>query len=229
MYFRKEFAGGGVSAARLYATCDNQMTVFVDGRKVLESNTWETPLFKDLSKEIDLDKADQKHVIAIECSNEGDVGGLLLRLDFESGWRDAWSIVSDDTWQASTKPVRGWKQPGFAAEGWRKPDVIGPLGVQPWGSRVNAKTLAAAATLREPQATPIDQLKVAPGFAVELLYSVPKATQGSWVNMCVDPRGRLIVSDQYGSLYRVTPGATDAETKVQKIPVDIGEAQGCGR
>ena len=54
-------------------------------------------------------------------------------------------------------------------------------------------------------------MKVAKGFKVELLYSVPKDEQGSWVNMCVDPKGRLIVSDQYGALYRVTPPAVGGQ------------------
>ena len=65
-------------------------------------------------------------------------------------------------------------------------------------------------------------------FKVELLYSVPPKTEGSWVSMCVDPKGRLIVSDQDGKLYRVTPpplGQT-AGTKVEPINVAIGEAQG---
>ena len=48
-------------------------------------------------------------------------------------------------------------------------------------------------------------LKIKKDFKVELLYSVPKDEQGSWVSMCVDPKGRLIVSDQYGRLYRITP------------------------
>lgn len=226
-FFRKEFDGGGVSAARLYATCDNEMKVFVDGKLVLESKTWETPLFKDLSKEIDLDAKDQRHCIAIECRNEGTIGGLMVRLDFESGWRDAWTLASDTSWQAATKPQKGWKLAGFKPNGnWRKPDVIAPLGQGPWASRVNPKTLAAAATLKEPTATPVETLKVADGFEVELLYSVPKGNQGSWVNMCVDPKGRLIVSDQYGSLYRVTLHADAAKPTIEKVNVDIGEAQG---
>src|SRR5262245_51532582 len=47
--------------------------------------------------------------------------------------------------------------------------------------------------------------------------------------MCVDPQGRLIVSDQSGGLFRVTPpppGGKAADAKVEKIPVDIGHAQG---
>ncbi|MFO0821875.1 MAG: c-type cytochrome [Gemmataceae bacterium] len=80
----------------------------------------------------------------------------------------------------------------------------------------------------EPPATDPATMKVAKGFKVELLYSVPKDTEGSWVNMCVDPKGRLITSDQYGSLYRVTPppiGKSDG-VKVEKIPAKIGSAQG---
>lgn len=81
----------------------------------------------------------------------------------------------------------------------------------------------------ESAATPVEQLKIAKGFRAELLYSVPRDQQGSWVNLCVDPRGRLIVSDQYGGLYRVKPseliGAT-GPTQIEKIAVDLGEAQG---
>jgi putative heme-binding domain-containing protein len=82
---------------------------------------------------------------------------------------------------------------------------------------------------RLPAATPAEQLKVAKGFKAELLYSVPKEKEGSWVSMCVDPRGRLIVSDQYGPLYRVTPpalGGKADDTKVERLDVPLGEAQG---
>jgi putative heme-binding domain-containing protein len=79
---------------------------------------------------------------------------------------------------------------------------------------------------KDPAATDPATMKVAKGFAVELLYSVPKNEQGSWVNMCVDPKGRLIVSDQYGSLYRVTPGQGGKPTAVEKLGAKIGSAQG---
>jgi putative heme-binding domain-containing protein len=58
---------------------------------------------------------------------------------------------------------------------------------------------------RPPQATPVDKIKAAKDFRVELLYSVPRS-QGSWVSMCLDPQGRLIVCDQGGAgLFRITP------------------------
>src|SRR5207248_1951320 len=86
-----------------------------------------------------------------------------------------------------------------------------------------------AEKLVEPSATKAETLKVAKDFKAELLYSVPKEVQGSWVNMCVDPRGRLIVSDQYGPLYRVTPppvGGKATDTRVERLPIPLGEAHG---
>ena len=75
-------------------------------------------------------------------------------------------------------------------------------------------------------ATPVERIHVADGFKVELLHTVPSDQQGSWVNMTPDPQGRLIVSDQYGSLYRVSPGVNAESTKVEKLKVDIGQAHG---
>ena len=78
-------------------------------------------------------------------------------------------------------------------------------------------------------ATTVDHLNVKDGFRVELLYSVPKEDQGSWVSICTDNKGRIIVSDQYGSLYRFAPPAAGqvlVEEAVQKIDLPIGNAHG---
>lgn len=81
----------------------------------------------------------------------------------------------------------------------------------------------------KPAATPAGRIRAPKGFRVDLLYSVPRQTQGSWVNMTVDPRGRLIVSDQYGKLYRVVlpsiQGKAD-DPRVEPIDAPIGEAHG---
>ena len=78
-------------------------------------------------------------------------------------------------------------------------------------------------------ATPADKVKIAKGFKVELLYSVPKEQEGSWVSMTQDDKGRMICSDQYGALYRITPPAltgSPGETKVEKLSIDFGHCQG---
>ena len=89
--------------------------------------------------------------------------------------------------------------------------------------------LATAPISADEAATPVERIKIAKDFKVELLYTVPKGEQGSWVSMCLDDQGRLIASDQYGALYRIRPpaiGGSAAETKIQKIDLPIGAAQG---
>ncbi|MGV3486097.1 MAG: c-type cytochrome [Planctomycetaceae bacterium] len=77
--------------------------------------------------------------------------------------------------------------------------------------------------------TPIELIKALPGFKVELLYSVPGQDQGSWVNLCTDGKGRLLVSDQFGGLYRITPPAAGtplSPADVQPVPADIRAVNG---
>src|SRR5438876_1187950 len=84
----------------------------------------------------------------------------------------------------------------------------------------------AQGNIKKPTATPIELIKVKKDFKVELLYSVPPKTQGSWVALCHDPKGRLITSDQYGKLYRITPpklGGSADDTRVEALPVELGE------
>ena len=79
-----------------------------------------------------------------------------------------------------------------------------------------------------PPALTASNLKVAKDFKADLLYTVPKDQQGSWVAMCVDPKGRLIVSDQYGKLYRIVlpPLGSNGPVKPEAIDLPIGQAHG---
>lgn len=90
------------------------------------------------------------------------------------------------------------------------------------------KKTAPKSASKPPKATPAESLKIAKGFKAELLFAVPQEQFGSWVNLCHDPKGRLIVSDQYGALWRVTPPGINGSDamKIEAIPANIGEAQG---
>jgi len=65
-----------------------------------------------------------------------------------------------------------------------------------------ATLLIATTTSAQRTATEPERISLADDFAIELIYSVPRDDQGSWVAMCQDDQGRLIVSDQYGGLFR---------------------------
>lgn len=77
----------------------------------------------------------------------------------------------------------------------------------------------------EAQDSPAGEFKTLPGFEVEMVHNVSKADQGSWVSMCVDDKGRILASDQYGKLYRVS--VDDAgKASVEQLTANIGMAQG---
>ena len=81
----------------------------------------------------------------------------------------------------------------------------------------------------ENKATPVSRIKAPAGFKVELLYSVPGAEKGSWVALCVDDKGRIYASDQYGDLYRFPAPAAGQTLKVadiKKMPVNIRAING---
>jgi putative heme-binding domain-containing protein len=79
------------------------------------------------------------------------------------------------------------------------------------------------------KATPIESISVKDGFEVELLFTVPKEKLGSWVNLCLDGKNRIIASDQFGGLYRFKAppkGETLKESEIEKIPANIRAANG---
>jgi putative heme-binding domain-containing protein len=101
-----------------------------------------------------------------------------------------------------------------------------------WAASPAASAADDAPATPPPAATPAETLELLPGFQAELLYSVPKAEQGSWVSMTFDHRGRIIASDQSHFLYRVTlhPPADGSDkivpATVEKLDIPIGEAHG---
>jgi putative heme-binding domain-containing protein len=61
-------------------------------------------------------------------------------------------------------------------------------------------------------------ISIRQGFDAELIYEVPKS-QGSWVAMTFDPKGRLIVSDQDDKgVFRVTLPSGETAIKVESLP-----------
>ncbi|MEJ6602389.1 MAG: hypothetical protein QNL51_07425, partial [Opitutaceae bacterium] len=77
-----------------------------------------------------------------------------------------------------------------------------------------------------PMATDPGDLEVADGFQVDLLYTVPKEEQGSWVGITYDDKGRLITTDQYGGLYRITLPAlgSTAEPTVEQLDITLPDS-----
>jgi putative heme-binding domain-containing protein len=81
--------------------------------------------------------------------------------------------------------------------------------------------VAAQAPMAKQVDPKIAKLKVPAGFQAEHLYSPSENNQGSWVSMCFDDKGRMIASDQYGSLYRLVmpPVGSSEKPKVEKLNI----------
>ena len=81
---------------------------------------------------------------------------------------------------------------------------------------------------RAPELPPLEApvagngVQIASGFRLELLYTVPRDRQGSWVALTVDPQGRLIAGDQYGGLFRIRPPALGSAEAAAVEPLATG-------
>ncbi len=197
-----EFDGGSKSA-RLKASSDNRMTLFVNGQRVAASDEWQTPVEVDIQKHLQ----PGKNAIRAEVANAGGIAAFACKIALTMPDGEVRYVISDEHWNAAEKS---------------KPDqqvalkTLGKMGVGPWGD-VFSKPVGLVARDR-------DVFNVPEGFQVELLYTVPKETLGSWVNITTDPKGRLIVSDQGNlGLCRITPPAigSNDETKVESLDVKI--------
>lgn len=96
-------------------------------------------------------------------------------------------------------------------------------------AKTKNRPITVGPAIGENKATPVERIKAAKDFKVELLYSVPGVEEGSWVNLCADDKGRIYASDQFGGLYRFMPPAAGEPLKpanVEKVPVDIRAVNG---
>lgn len=199
--------------------------MYINGVKVASNDNFNKPTGKEVKEYLKRGN----NVIAVVASNAEAEGpaGFVARLDLEFDTQNV-RIVTDASWFGGISEVAGWKTDLKVPTGFKSVEIAGPIGEGAW-PLVTSALLDAAIPMKSLTATDTDRLIVAEGFQVELLYDVPKDTQGSWVNMCALPDGRLVVSDQYGSLYQVTPpgiGMESSETVVKKLGVELGMAHG---
>lgn len=202
--------------AYLWLAADDDAQAFINGKLVssADRNAGSAATIVDVRKYL----IGGKNALTIRCNNIEGPAGVAAKLLIRGPGQPTVTVVSDGTWKYTGSVVNFWDNRKFDDSSYPTARVIGAYGIDPWGQ--------IAVSAPNNQATPVNNLHLLPGFKAELLYSVPKGEQGSWVSMTPDPKGRLYVSDQNGSLYRVTPGPTPADTQVEKVDLKIGSAQG---
>lgn len=201
--FKKNFTlKSKPTKAMLNATCDNGFTLFINGSEVARSDNWQAPLTSNVAKYL---KAGANEII-VSAYNIDGLAGFVCHLD--AGEK---SIYTDGTWMGKA-PDGDWKQ---AVE-------IEKYGSAPW------KKIIGDFTGR--QVVSDTSLDLLPGFEAELLYSVDQKTQGSWISMTFDDKGRMITTaEKRNGLYRLTfpKAGQSGKTKVELLPVkDVKDVRG---
>jgi len=85
---------------------------------------------------------------------------------------------------------------------------------------------APKAPLEMKQATPADAIATLPGFKVELLHTANPATEGSFINLCTEKPGKLIVAGQQGQPMLRFTIADGKVANIQKLNIPISQAMG---
>ena len=193
---------GKPARAPLIITCDNSFKLSINGKKVTASKNWETPVKMDVAKFLQAGK----NYVLVEADNEGSIAGFIMSL--KAGKK---KLVTNKSWMAQSHEGE-----------WHQAVELKKYGAEPWGNVFNQSAgpgqIAKAAN--SPKSIPVTTL---PGFKAEKIYDVNKASQGSWVGMTVDPKGRLITTDQYGGIYRVT---LNPKVSVERLKVNVSGGHG---
>jgi putative heme-binding domain-containing protein len=188
--------------APLIITCDNSFKLSINGKKVTASKNWETPVKMDVAKFLQAGK----NYLLVEADNEGSIAGFIMSL--KAGKK---KLVTNKSWMAQSHEGE-----------WHQAVELKKYGAEPWGNVFNqsAGPGQIAKATNSPKSIPVTTL---PGFKAEKIYDVNKASQGSWVGMTVDPKGRLITTDQYGGIYRVT---LNPKVSVERLKVNVSGGHG---
>ena len=231
-FFRKIFTvEGKVAKATLSFTVDDEGTAFINARSVVAVPAWDQPASLDVTADI----KEGQNILGVRGINHASAAGVVARLELTFADGKKSTVVTDTSWVSFPEDQTGWQQLAFQADGWTKAVSIAKLGAAPWGDvfgggggKAGKSGKASAGGKRE--ATPAESLYTLPGFQVELIANA-EPEEGSWVNLCKDNQGRLIVSPQYkagaeGGLLRVTLGADGKVAKKEFIAKPLYDAQG---
>jgi putative heme-binding domain-containing protein len=201
--------------ATLLASADNHVEVWVNGQPAGQSDDWAQAAKTDVTKLL----KPGRNTLAVLARNDGGIAALAVRL--ESG-KDILA-ESNAAWRVTNaKPDAKWQTAEFDDAKWEKATTVKPLGEAPWGNVfANAAAKAANSSKRGSTGTVAapESLILQPGFKAELVHTVPKSEQGSWVSLALSPTGDLVAGDQGGVLWHVSlkdpakPVITKIDTK----------------
>ncbi len=213
VWFRTSFELKEVpSVAKLQAVADNHCVVWLNGKQLGGSDDWADAFTAEVAGDLKVGV----NTIAIVGRNDGGIAAMSCRLNAGK----AVLVESGANWKTSlADPGKGWDAVKFDDAKWAPASIVKKMGEAPWGNPFGGDKKANAKRTPSTSVAAPEELILQPGFKAELLYTVPKPEQGSWVSLAVSPEGDLVAGDQGGVLWRVSlkdpnkPVVTKIDTK----------------
>ena len=140
--------------ARVVATftADNSFELFINGREVARSSTWNAPVQEEPTKSL----VAGNNIVALKAANGGkdpNPAGVIGEIVAYNAKGEALETLStDETWRISETESAGWQEPEFDDSAWTAAIALGDSAVEPWKMRAIvegwvAKAVDAAAQL----------------------------------------------------------------------------------
>ena len=128
--------GSKVKSAKFLITCDNEFTLFINGKQSGKSegyDIWQITATINIAKFL---RAGD-NTFAIEARNldnqpnpAGLIGKCVIKLDNGKNI----DLPIDLAWKTSDNAADGWQETEFDDSAWREPVEVGKYGDQPWGN-----------------------------------------------------------------------------------------------
>ncbi|MDA1141191.1 MAG: GDSL-type esterase/lipase family protein [Planctomycetota bacterium] len=188
-FFRRRLQlpqGAKIKTARFMGTADNVLTLWVNGKQILNDGNWADVSTADLKQGLNSEEV----FIAAEARNDGDSpAGLIaaVRIEFEEG--NPIECVTDEKWRSSETQSEGWQEPKFDDAQWVLAKVTAGYGSAPWGELRNAG--APPVDSNDPESERAS-FKMPEEFEVNLFAQEPMIRNP--IRMNWDEQGRLWVA-----------------------------------
>ncbi|NLC56606.1 MAG: hypothetical protein GX774_07220 [Armatimonadetes bacterium] len=122
--------------ARLWITCDNAFTLYVNGKRVGAGSEWQLPKVFHLKPYL----RQGRNVLAVAGRNESPgAAGVLAEGNILLADGTNVPLISSARWRAAVDPPSGWTAPGFNDRSWAKAASLGRHPQAPWAGQVEWK------------------------------------------------------------------------------------------
>jgi alpha-L-rhamnosidase len=123
-----------VEKAEIILTVDDRFKLYINGNQAGQNrrgnDSWRDAQKYDITNLL----TTGRNCVAVEADNiSNSPSGVAAKIFITL--KDGEKIVktSDDSWLVSKNAASGWEQPDFDDSKWEKAQVVGPMGIAPWG------------------------------------------------------------------------------------------------